>query len=166
MKPQTQFKVAGATQVASTSLRFVFKSEYPVFLRMYISGLDAYGTGEAELTIPNGLSEGYSFNLQARVAELWDPYVGTAVTFDIYVGGVLARSDSGRITGDFWTIFGLWFPPHFYYTIPPVVRIKIQLASSPLLHLETTTTRSIQTRQRLLDPRSLISRKSNRQRSL
>lgn len=130
MKPQTRFKVAGATQVASTSLRFVFRSEYAVFLRMYINGLPAYGTGEAELTLPDAPHRIYSVNLQLRVAELANPIVGSAVTFDIYIGDSLARHDEGRITGGWYDIFGLWFPGRFVY-MPPV-RIKIELAPSTL----------------------------------
>jgi hypothetical protein len=133
LKPQTQSKVAGAAQVTSTSLRFVFRSEYAVFLRMYINGLDAYGTGEAELTVPDAPYGTYSFNLQLRVAELWDPFTGSAVTFDIYIGDSLARHDEGRITGGLYTIFGIWHPPNFVY-VPPV-RIKIELASSTLAPL-------------------------------
>jgi hypothetical protein len=95
--------------------------------------LAAYGTGEAVLTLPDAPYGTYWFNLQLRVAELWNPIVGSAVTFDIYIGETLASHEEGRITGGWYDIFGLWFPGDFVY-VPPV-KIKIELASSTLTPL-------------------------------
>ncbi len=95
--------------------------------------LAAYGTGEAVLTLPDAPYGTYWFNLQLRVAELRNPIVGSAVTFDIYIGETLASHEEGRITGGWYDIFGLWFPRDFVY-VPPV-KIKIELASSTLTPL-------------------------------
>jgi hypothetical protein len=99
----------------------------------YTGEVVAFGTGQATLALADAPYGTYTFNLQLRVADLWNPIVGSAVTFDIYVGGSLARHDEGRITGGWYSIFGIWRPDNF--VLFPEVKIKVEVASSTLTPL-------------------------------
>ena len=137
IRERIELKQVAKTQAASRLVRFVFTCENQIYLRMYINGGQYFadGRGSAEFSTYADQCSNFSFNLQARLAEIWDPYVGVAVTFDIYVDGVLVRHDVGRITGGAWTIFGIWQDELYNdFTVPNANKIVIsaELALSTL----------------------------------